>query len=166
MSWGVPTRVRVKDMRRREPRDIQKHTGKGGGKHRPDRGKCCVLQVRWLPWSLRWTMLTYVFLFTVASVLLFQGVHLLGETEEPFGVVPEEVAFPSYCARSWGLRLVWFGSLTGLLGLLSFPFPSLAEYLVPTIIIDGCALAAFAVYLVFFAPRVQYIGKPTDSGHH
>ena len=108
-------------------------------------------------------MLTYVFLFTVASILVFQGAQLLGELSNPLGVVPDELVLPEKNARRWGERLIGFGGLSLLLGLLSFLYPSLFEYLLPTIIIDGCALAVFALYLIFVAPRVQYIGKPTDS---
>ena len=111
-------------------------------------------------------MLTYVFLFIVASILIFQGTQLLGEIKAPLGVVPSEVALPEIAAKRWGERLVGFGCLTVLLGLLSFCYPSLEEYLVPTIIVDGCALGVFAVFLVFIAPRVEYIGKPTETEHH
>jgi len=108
-------------------------------------------------------MLTYVFLFLVASILVFQGAQLLGELSNPLGVVPDELALPEKSARIWGERLIGFGCLTFILGFLSFPYPSLVEYFVPTIVIDGCALAVFTLYLVFAAPRVQYIGKPTDD---
>jgi len=111
-------------------------------------------------------MLTYVFLFLVASVLLFQGLHLVGEIKNPMGTVQQELIFPERVARRWGERLMGFGGLTMLLGFLSFPFQSLVDYLLPIIIIDGCALAAFALYLIFAAPRVEYIGKPSDDAHH
>jgi len=114
-------------------------------------------------------MLTYVFLFIVASVLLFQGVQLLGEIKNPLGVVPVEVVLPEKSARRWGERLIGFGGFTLIIGFLSFRYPTLTQYLVPVIIIDGCALAVFASHLVFFAPRVEFIGKPnTDehSNHH
>ena len=111
-------------------------------------------------------MLTYVFLLIAASVLLFQGTQLLGEIDSPLGVVPYEVALPKTIARRWGERLVGFGCLTLLIGALSFLFPWLFQFLVPVIIMDGCALAVFAIYLVFLAPRVEYIGKPTEIDHH
>jgi len=99
-------------------------------------------------------MLTYVFLFLVASILVFQGAQLLGELSNPLGVVPDELVLPEKAARRWGERLIGFGCMSLLLGLLSFFYPSLFQYLLPTIIIDGCALAVFALYLVFVAPRV------------
>jgi len=111
-------------------------------------------------------MLTYVFIFLAASVLLFQGLHIIGEIEGPMGTVPKELVLPERAARRWGERLLGFGILTLLLGFLSFPFQSLVDYLLPILVIDGCALAAFALYLVFAAPRVEYIGKPSDDGHH
>jgi hypothetical protein len=122
----------------------------------------------WL-YNVKWRLamlLTYVFLFIVASVLLFQGIQLIGEQNTPLGVVPSEVALPEKAARRWGERLVGFGGMSFLIGALSFPYPSLHQYLVPTIIVDGCALAIFALYLIFFAPRVDYIGKPTKDDHH
>jgi len=111
-------------------------------------------------------MLTYVFLFITASVLIFQGTQLLGELRNPLGVVPNEVALPEKTARRWGERLLGFGCLTLLLGLLSFIYSSLCQYLLPTIIVDACALGIFAIYLIFVAPRVQYIGKPSGGDHH
>ena len=110
-------------------------------------------------------MLTYIFLFTAASVLVSQGAQLLGELSNPLGVVPDELVLPKKNARRWGERLIGFGSLSLLLGLLSFPYPSLFQYLLPTIIIDGCALAAFALYLILAAPRVQFTDKPADGDH-
>jgi pilus assembly protein TadC len=110
-------------------------------------------------------MLTYVFLFLAASALLFQGAHLVGEIRNPIGTVPAEVALPEKSQRRWGERLFTFGLLSALLGFLSFWHPFLAEYLVPIIIVDGCALGIFALYLVFFAPRVDYMGKPGGGGH-
>jgi uncharacterized membrane protein HdeD (DUF308 family) len=112
------------------------------------------------------TMLTYVFLFLAASALLFQGAQLIGEVRNPLGVVPAEVALPEKSQRRWGERLFTFGLLSILLAFLSFRYPSLAEYLVPTIIVDGCALGVFALYLVFFAPSVDYMGKPSGGEHH
>jgi uncharacterized membrane protein HdeD (DUF308 family) len=111
-------------------------------------------------------MLTYVFLFLVASVLLFQGVQLIAEVRNPLGVVPAEVSLPEKSQRRWGERLLTFGALSMLLGFLSFRYPSLTEYLAPTIAVDGCALGIFALWLVFAAPRVQYLGRPSDEGHH
>ena len=111
-------------------------------------------------------MLTYVFIFLSASILLFQGLHLLGEIRDPVGSVPAELALPERAARRWSERLMGFGGLTMLLGFLSFPFQPLVDYLIPILVIDGCALAAFALYLVFSAPRVEYIGRPSDDPHH
>jgi uncharacterized membrane protein HdeD (DUF308 family) len=107
-------------------------------------------------------MLTYVFLFLAASALLFQGTQLIGEVRNPLGVVPSEVALPEKSQRRWGERLMTFGLLSMLLAFLSFCYPFLAEYLLPTIIVDACALGVFALYLVFFAPRVEYLGKPSE----
>ena len=111
-------------------------------------------------------MLAYVFLFIAASVLVFQGVQLVGEIKNPLGVVPNEVALPGRVAHRWGERLLGIGCLTMLLGFLSFLFPFLEEYLIPAIIVDGCSLAIFALYLIFAAPRVQFIGKPSGDEHH
>ena len=111
-------------------------------------------------------MLTYVFTFLAASVLLFQGTQLLGEIKSPLGTVPAEVALPAGSAHRWGERLIGFGSFTLAMGFLSFPYPSLRQYLVPTVVIDGCALTVFAIYLIFVAPRVEYIGKPSEDSHH
>jgi hypothetical protein len=111
-------------------------------------------------------MLTYIFLFMTASVLIFQGTQLLGELKNPLGVVPDEVMLPERAARRWGERLIGFGCLTLLLGFLSFCYTSLCQYLLPTIIVDGCALVIFALYLIFAAPRVQYIGKPSGGDQH
>ena len=111
-------------------------------------------------------MLTYVFLFLTASILLFQGIQLLGEIKKPLGVVPSEVKLPENSTRSWGERFIGFGIFSLVIGFLSYPYPSLFQYLVPTIIIDGCALAVFTLYLIFVAPRVEYIGKPTEGEHH
>jgi hypothetical protein len=111
-------------------------------------------------------MLTYVFLFMTASVLIFQGTQLLGELRNPLGTVPNEVVLPERAARRWGERLIGFGCLSLLLGFLSFLYPSLFQYLLPTIVVDGCALGVFALYLVFAAPRVQYLGKPGKDDHH
>jgi len=111
-------------------------------------------------------MLTYVFLFIIASVLIFQGTQLLGELRNPLGVVPNEVSLPEKAARRWGERLIGFGCLTLLLGLLSFIYSYLYQYLLPTIIVDACALGVFALYLIFAAPKVQYLGKPSGDDHH
>jgi hypothetical protein len=111
-------------------------------------------------------MLTYVFLFIIAAVLIFQGTQLIGEIKNPLGVMPAEVALPEKVARRWGERLIGFGCVTMLFGFLSFPFPTLFEYFLPVMAIDGLALGFFKLYLIFVGPRVEYIGKPTEGGHH
>jgi hypothetical protein len=111
-------------------------------------------------------MLTYVFLFIIASVLIFQGSQLIGEIKDPLGVVPTEVALPEKAARRWGERLIGFGCVTMLIGFLSYLIPSLFDLFLPVMAIDVLALGLFKLYLIFVGPRVDYIGKPTEGGHH
>ncbi|MDR1840375.1 MAG: hypothetical protein LBQ86_00405 [Holophagales bacterium] len=111
-------------------------------------------------------MLTYVFLFIAAFILVFQGAQLAGEIKNPLGVVPDEVALPESAARRWGERLIVIGCLTMLLGFLGFLYPYLEQFFIPAMIVDGCAIAVFALYLIFAAPRVQFIGKPSGDEHH
>jgi hypothetical protein len=80
--------------------------------------------------------------------------------------VPNELALPKLIARRWGERLFGFGGLSRLMGFLALWIPSLFQYLTPIIIMDGCALAVFAFFLIFLAPRVEYVGKPSEGGHH
>jgi len=122
-------------------------------------------------------MLTYVFLFIAASILIFQGTQLVGEIKNPLGTVPAEVALPEKQARRWGERLLGIGCLTMLLGFVVLVYPSFEQYLIPAIIVDGITLAIFALYLIFAAPRVQFMGEPgcgrgiagassADDDHH
>jgi hypothetical protein len=111
-------------------------------------------------------MLTYVFLFIIAAILIFQGTQLIGEINDPLGSVPAEVALPENAARRWGERLIGFGGITLLLGFLSFAIPRLSELFLPVMAIDALALGFFKLYLIFLGPRVDYMGKPTEGGHH
>src|SRR5260370_41927 len=51
-------------------------------------------------------MLFLVSYFILASILVFQGLHLVGEQTEPLGTLPEQVGLPPPTSFAWGAFLM------------------------------------------------------------
>ena len=58
-------------------------------------------------------MFTYLSVYVLAAILLFQGINLLGELEAPTGVVPPEVRPAAAPGARWGGYLVACGAPPG-----------------------------------------------------
>jgi hypothetical protein len=110
-------------------------------------------------------MFTYLSVYVLAAILLFQGINLLGELEAPTGVVPPEVRPADAPGARWGGYLVACGLLLVLAGLLSHAFPWLAGFLAPLRALGLASLAVFGLWLIF-GRKVDYIpAKPAGDGH-
>lgn len=117
-------------------------------------------------------MLFLIFYFVLAAVLLFQGLHLVGEVKEPLGTLPEEVGQEAPRSMGWGTFLLTFASMDLLIGLLGFRYPFF-ESLRPAVFgLGWLALIVFGAWIVFAGRTVEFIGKPSadhghdDHGHH
>lgn len=116
-------------------------------------------------------MLFYAFFYLVAALLLFQGVHLLGEQRDPMGVVPAELALPAGAARVWGRLLVGVGLVGLVCGLVSHGLTPWVSRQVLTCleVAEWLLMGIYGFWLVFIAKRVHYAGvaaAPTNHGHH
>jgi hypothetical protein len=114
-------------------------------------------------------MLFYISLYVLAAVLLFQGVHALGELSAPMGVVPAEVRTNPARAGFWGGFLVVYGSVTILAGLVSHFNDWLVPALAPLRGLGLVVLALYGLWLVF-GRKVDYTPAPVAAGaghdHH
>lgn len=112
-------------------------------------------------------MLFYVFYYTLAAVMIFQGVQLLGEKAEPLGIVPAEVVQHDRFHSFWGWVLVGLGAFAAALGLLSHAVPG-AVPILKVVLWEGLGtIALFGLAVVFGGRKIGFIGKPTATdGHH
>ena len=111
-------------------------------------------------------MLFYLSFYLLAAVLLFQGVHALGEQTTPMGVVPAEVKTDSVRTSLCGGLLAAYGSLLALVGLLSHFNPWFVGALSPLRAIGFIAVALYGLFLVF-GRKVDYTPAPVQAtaGH-
>ena len=114
-------------------------------------------------------MLFYISLYLLAAVLLFQGVHALGEQSAPMGVVPAEVRTNSTQASFFGGFLVVFGSVLILAGLVSHFDDWVLPALAPLRGLGFTLLAVYGLWLVF-GRKVDYTPAKVEAGaghaHH
>ena len=111
-------------------------------------------------------MLFYVFYYTLASVMVFQGVQQLGERKEPLGVVPQEVVQVDRFHSFWGWYLVSFGLGAAAVGLLSHAFPG-ALRLLKVFLWEGLgSVGVFGLAVIFGGRKIGFMGKPTASAGH
>jgi len=113
-------------------------------------------------------MLFFISLFLLAAILVFQGVHLLGEQSEPMGVVPVEVRPDAVNAARFGGFLVAVGVVLIAAGVLSFSYPWLVAALAPLRGLGCFTLLAFSVWMVF-GRKIDYTPAPVAQdahGHH
>lgn len=113
-------------------------------------------------------MLFLVFFYVLAAVLVFQGLHLLGERTQPLGTLPEEVGLAKIPSGVWGAYLTAYGASMVGCGLLSHAFASVTPALVPLRALGALSLLAFGAWVVFLGRRVEYLGSAADAdhGHH
>jgi hypothetical protein len=111
-------------------------------------------------------MLSYLVLYVLAAILVFQGVQLLGELSSPLGVVPPEVKPAGGSAARWGGFLVTFGVAMALAALLSHMIARFQGALEPLRVGALAIEGLFGLWLVF-GRKVDYTPVPvTDGGAH
>lgn len=110
-------------------------------------------------------MLFLIFFYVLAAVLFFQGMHLLGEVEEPLGTLPEEVAQAPVPSRTWGAYLMTFGAAMVVTGLSSLWCAYLEPTLKPLQFLALLSLGAYAAWVIFRGRTVVFIGEPTQDDH-
>lgn len=112
-------------------------------------------------------MLSYLFLYVLAAVLIFQGAQLLGELSGPLGTVPAEVKPRSVPAARWGGLLLAYGAATALAALLSHAYPWLRGAL-DHLKAAGLALEALFGFWLVFGRKVDYVPAPPSEAeaHH
>lgn len=103
--------------------------------------------------------------FLLAAVMFFQGLHLQSEVTEPLGTVPEEVAQAPAPSAKWGSFLMVYGAMATAVGLAGFWWPFFEPLRRPVLYVGLGGLAVFAIWLLFVAPKVDYVGKPSASDH-
>ena len=114
-------------------------------------------------------MLFLVFYFILSAVLVFQGLHLAGETTSPLGTLPEEVAQDGPTSRGWGGFLMAFGAFSALIGAFGFAYPGMAPARPILFLMGLIFLALFGLWVIFLGRQAEFMGKPTmtdDHGHH
>lgn len=112
-------------------------------------------------------MLFLVHYFLLAAILVFQGLHILGEQKEPLGTLPEEVGLPAPKSFAWGAFLMTWGGLALVLGLMGFRW----DYFVPMrqaiLGLGWLILVVYAAWVIFAARRIQYMGtRSAEAGDH
>ncbi|MDR3673311.1 MAG: hypothetical protein P4L36_20865 [Holophaga sp.] len=110
-------------------------------------------------------MLVYVFVYVLASVLIFQGVNLLVERNAPAKVVPPEVRPAEVPASYWGRFLVFYGALLAVVAIISHSHPQLFRALVPMRNLGLAFLAVYGLWLVF-GRKVDYSPAPPSQEAH
>ncbi|HJU83077.1 MAG TPA: hypothetical protein VJ600_02600 [Holophagaceae bacterium] len=113
------------------------------------------------------SFLSLMMYFVLASVLVFQGLHLASEPTAPLGTLPEETALPAPKSFAWGAFLLTWGGLAILVGLLGFQWDFFVSMREAILVLDWIILAVFGAWVVFMARRIDYIGTPSadDHGH-
>ena len=117
-------------------------------------------------------LLTYVFYYVLAAILIFQGLHIASEITAPLGTLPEEVGQAPTPSQRWGSFMVTYGGLSIAIGLLSHAYEYFGSALRPLFVIGAVILAIFSVWVVFMGRKVVYMGEPSeehghsDAGHH
>ncbi|HJV89013.1 MAG TPA: hypothetical protein VJ623_01800 [Holophagaceae bacterium] len=112
-------------------------------------------------------MMFLVFYFLLSAVLFFQGLHLSGEVTQPLGTLPEEVGQAPEPSKKWGAFLMTYGTLAAAVGLAGFQWPFFVPARPAVIALGGVVLAVYALWLLFAARKVEFIGKPSaDHGDH
>ena len=115
-------------------------------------------------------MLTYLSVYLVAAVLLFQGVNLLWEQSTPTSIVPGEVRPAAQPASRWGGYLVGFGALLTVAALFSHAYDWLVSTLVPLRNLGLVSMALYGLWLVFgrqvnYLPAAPVAGETHGHGH-
>ena len=114
-------------------------------------------------------MLFYLSIYALAAILLFQGVHALGEQGSPMGVIHAEVKTNPGPASFWGGFLVVYATVLILVGLASHAWEWYAPALAPLRGVGFGVLAAYGLWLVF-GRKVDYTPAPIVHGaghdHH
>ena len=110
-------------------------------------------------------MLFYLFFYLLAAVLVFQGVHALGEQASPMGVVPAEVGIEPARASLWGGFLVALGCILLVSGLLSHFLAWFVSALSPLRTLGFLALAGYGLWLIF-ARKINYTPAPGAAPSH
>ena len=100
-------------------------------------------------------MLSYIFTYLLAAVLLFQGVNLLVEPGSPAKVIPPELKPAPALAGRWGRILVTCGAVLALAALSSHVCPWLAGMLAPLRCLGFAFLAGYGLWAVF-GRRIDY----------
>lgn len=112
------------------------------------------------------TLLSYVFFYVVAAVLIFQGTHAVGEQREPLGVVPSEVTQEPGKARLRGYILAAFGYLSVALGLLGHGYAPLRKLLPGLMVVNLGLIGVYGLYVIFFSRKVIYQAAPSACHDH
>ena len=116
------------------------------------------------------SMLSFISLYVLAAILIFQGSQLLGELAgHPVSAVPDEVQPAPVSAARWGGFLLTFGAAMALVGLLSHAYDWFDGSLG---LLRGTGLAVealFGLWLVF-GRKVDYLPTAAEAapapGHH
>lgn len=111
-------------------------------------------------------LLTYIFYYVLATILVFQGLHIAAEITAPLGTLPEEVGQAPAPSQRWGSFMVTYGALFIAIALLSHRYDYFESTLRPLFFIGVVILAVFCVWVVFLGRKVVYMGEPSaDHGH-
>lgn len=105
-------------------------------------------------------MLLSIFHHVTAGLLVFQGLHAIGEQQAPLGAVPEELRQDGDAMARWGGFLLTFGLLSIAIGILGRPFAwhTGAQRVLTSIGLT--AMAIFGLWIIFLGRKIPYPGKP------
>jgi len=112
------------------------------------------------------SMLSYISLYVLAAILIFQGSQMVGELAgHPVSAVPEEVKPVPAPAARWGGFLITFGVAMALVGVLSHGYDWFQGALG---LMRGAGVAVealFGLWLVF-GRKVDYTPAPVSAEAH
>ncbi len=110
-------------------------------------------------------MISNIFYFVVSSILLFQGLQLLGEKKSPLGTVPEEVGQSLEPSEWTGVFLITWSSLAIIVGLVALLTHQFVGALPLIKAANGFVLLVYSLWVVFKGRQVDVLTAPTPNEH-
>jgi len=111
------------------------------------------------------SMISNIFYFIVSSILLFQGLQLLGEKKSPLGTVPDEVGQSLEPSEWTGVFLITWSSLSIIVGLVALLAHKLVGALPLIKTANGFILLAYSLWIVFKGRQVDVLSTPAPQEH-
>ncbi|MFM8233708.1 MAG: hypothetical protein ACKN9J_01260 [Holophagaceae bacterium] len=110
-------------------------------------------------------MISNIFFFTACSILLFQGLQLLGEKKAPLGTVPHEVEQPIGSSEWISVFLITWSLLATIVGLVILTSDKLVEALPLIKTANWLILFVYSLWVIFKGRQVDVLSTTTSQEH-